>query len=171
VTRVRRRVRKRPEPLHWVSIIRIYASLQYAKGVRLSNGRGKTSECTTIATIQSDQDWQDRSHDRWRGLGCTYARNATGRQRSARRPAAWHQHAATAASCYAKISTRRLLRNSIINSNSLFCSSSRAAVRHTIVGLPDDFWAHIGLFWALDFSIYVYINVYTYRFDGLGCEM
>jgi len=88
----------------------IYASLHYAKGVRLSNGRGKTSECTTIATIQSDQDWQDRSHDRWKGLGCTYARNATGRQRSAKRVAAWHQHAATTASGYANISTSWLFR-------------------------------------------------------------
>ena len=103
-----------------------------------------------------NQDWQDRSRDRGGGLCYTYAKNATGRQWSARRLAAWHQHAATTASCYAKISTKLLFRNSIINSNSLFYSSSHAAVRHTIAGLPDDFWAHTSPFWALDFLIYAY---------------
>jgi len=40
--------------------------------------------------IHSNQDWQDRRRDRRRGLNCTYARNATERQRSARGLAVWH---------------------------------------------------------------------------------
>jgi len=46
-------MRKMPELVHWVNIIRIYAPLHYAKEVRQSNGKGVCPECTTIATIQT----------------------------------------------------------------------------------------------------------------------
>ena len=74
--------------------------------------------------IHSNQDWQDRSRDRRRGLHCTYARNATERQRSARGLAVWHQHAGITASIHANISTRRLFRSSIISSNRLFSAAA-----------------------------------------------
>ena len=134
-----RRWHKSAEPLQWMRIIRIYAPLHYAKVVRQSDGRQGKPECSTIVTIQSDQDWKDRSRNKCRGFGCTCARNATGRRRSAQRLTAWRQHAATTSSCYANISTRRLFGNSLISSKSLFSSSSRAEVRHTAAGLPDDF--------------------------------
>jgi len=57
--------------------------------------------------IHSNQDWQDRRRDSWRGLNGAYARNATERQRSARGLAAWQQHAGATASSHANISTSR----------------------------------------------------------------